>query len=74
MNDKNQLLVTAEDTNLLGKNTNTTTKTTNYLPQQKINLSKSKYTQTHKNKNQQQSHNISKQKVFKKLNFLLIAL
>jgi len=61
MNDKNQLPVFVEDTNFLGKDI--------YIIKHNINYHTghqrlwSKCTQSHKNKNQHQRHNMSKNKV-----------
>lgn len=62
INEKNQLPVSVEDTNLLGKNINIIKKNINYLIKHKRLWFKIKYTQTHKNKNQNQRHNMSKKK------------
>ena len=55
MNDKNQLTVSAEDMNLMGKNVNIIKQNINYHTEHQRLWSKSKYTETHKNKNQHQT-------------------
>jgi len=62
MNDKNQLPVSVEDTNLLGKDINIIKCNIKYHTGHQRLWSKSKCTQSHKNKNQHQRHNMSKKK------------